>query len=273
MPFIPNHVLLEFLQNSLVLAAAFQAFIKRGGGAECFRDFARPVRLQVILIYHLAFLQKLNWDFLNPESSCATLMYYQIVDQLPLKRTILPFSLVGYLTVYGALITEAAIPTLLMIPRTRHVGCLLGFAFHTLLGFHQNPGAFGFSIYMMPALFLFLSSEAVSSVGTRLFVASDKSFDVTMYRSKSKVWILSLVINWAFGFFMRLDKRKWKWREIMSERVFMVAVFLHKKSGHIFWLLCTLWMVWHFVMACTKTNSGMVIPGSKQGLVFLLLFQ
>ena len=119
MPFIPNHVLLEFLQNSLVLAAAFQAFIKRGGGAECFRDFARPVRLQVILIYHLAFLQKLNWDFLNPESSCATLMYYQIVDQLPLKRTILPFSLVGYLTVYGALITEAAIPTLLMIPRTR----------------------------------------------------------------------------------------------------------------------------------------------------------
>ena len=272
MPFIPNHVLLEFLQNSLVLAAAFQAFIKRGGGAECFRDFARPVRLQVILIYHLAFLQKLNWDFLNPESSCATLMYYQIVDQLPLKRTILPFSLVGYLTVYGALITEAAIPTLLMIPRTRHVGCLLGFAFHTLLGFHQNPGAFGFSIYMMPALFLFLSSEAVSSVGTRLFVASDKSFDVTMYRSKSKVWILSLVINWAFGFFMRLDKRKWKLREIMSERVFMVAVFLHKKSGHIFWLLCTLWMVWHFVMACTKTNSGMVIPGSKQRVGLFITF-
>jgi hypothetical protein len=123
---------------------------------------------------------------------------------------------------------------------------------------------------MMPALFLFLSSDAVFSVGKQFFVATDGNFDVTIYRSKSKVWILWPVI-WAFGLVMRLGY-KWKWKETMSERVFSVVLFLEKKSGHIFWLLCTLWMVWHFLVACFKTNCGRVIPGSKQRVGIFVTF-
>ncbi len=116
--------------------------------------FAPVMRVEIIIMYFWAVIQKLNWDYLNTEVSCASQLHLEIAEILPFVPTGV-WSL--NLAIYGSLAFEAGIPLLLMVPRLRALGFLAAFFFHIWLSIHPAPGIYSFSSLIFAALFLFLT--------------------------------------------------------------------------------------------------------------------
>lgn len=94
---------------------------------------APALRMLVILLYFFAVFHKLNWDYFNPDVSCAVHFYERAL------RTPLMPSLEGeispgvrHLLIWGVLGLEFSIPLFLLIPRTWFIGVMLGVLFHML---------------------------------------------------------------------------------------------------------------------------------------------
>jgi hypothetical protein len=96
------------------------------------------------MILFAAAFAKLNTGFLDPVTTCAV----WILDAIP--RVSIPTGFAG-LMIVGAIITEFAIPTLLMFRRTRFLGVILGIGFGviTALAGHAPFAGFGWSFYVL----------------------------------------------------------------------------------------------------------------------------
>jgi hypothetical protein len=83
----------------------------------------------------------------------------------------LPFSthdivaLVGRPTIFGTVAVECAVPVLLLIPRTRLVGCFLGLLFHLPM---MAQGLMDFPVIVLAFYPLFLGLETAQAVFKRL---------------------------------------------------------------------------------------------------------
>lgn len=162
LPDIANHELLTVLINlTLLLAIGYRALRREAGGglaAAVYADVAPLLRIELLLLYFYVVLHKLNGDFLNPSSSCGWSLYTQIADDL----TFLPrWSWLQWPMVLGTLVIEAAIPVMLVWPRTRRAGLVLGVAFHMLLSLHSNLYIASFTSMLLALYSLFLPSAAL----------------------------------------------------------------------------------------------------------------
>lgn len=109
--------------------------------------FQPLLRLQLVIVYALAAWHKLNVDFLNPQSSCAVLLY----EGTPFWHLHAPSGLRWFLII-GTIATEATLPVLLCMRRTRNLAVGYGTAFHICLGLSWF---YAFSVTMISLLFLF----------------------------------------------------------------------------------------------------------------------
>lgn len=164
-----NHGLFIALMNVAILASVARVYLRAGrADVQVTRDaildhFAPSLRLALILLYGFAFLHKLNWDYLNPESSCAG----QVLTWLNTKYRVLPtgqwMTAVG---IWSSLFMEGVVPILLCFRHTMRFGLILGFAFHLLLS--QFGGLYGFAAAMYAVYYLFLPSSFTDDVAARL---------------------------------------------------------------------------------------------------------
>ncbi|MEL6824163.1 MAG: hypothetical protein AAFP70_20585, partial [Calditrichota bacterium] len=170
-PFFVNHHVNEILISLLLIGVVFDAWTKSGNTATAnnlqlrksiFEQISSPIRLSFVLIYWFAFVSKLNYDFLNPDVSCAVVMY----DKTVLSMPFLPTGYSIYMAViWGTIIFEFLLPVLLAFRKTRQHTIFLALAFHFFLSF---SGHRSFSSHAYAVLFVFFADDFVPFLQHRL---------------------------------------------------------------------------------------------------------
>ena len=178
MPEMANHLLFEALVCfTWLIAYALSSFSARQRGTTWHKLWRGdpdaphplegslpPLKLALLLLYWLSVLHKLNYDFLDPEVSCASYMYRRVSEVLPLPRAIWA----EYLSIWGTLLAEAAVPALLLYRRTWRLGLIAALLFHLLLGFDPTPGIYSFTGLLYALFILLLPGEFVDTAGQEL---------------------------------------------------------------------------------------------------------
>jgi hypothetical protein len=135
----------------------FTASLKSIDREQLFDSFASIARVSLLILYFFAVLSKLNWDYLQPDISCANWWLNVIRNNgftfIPTSQSFI------ILSIYGSLIIEIAIPLLLWFRKTRFYGILLGLGFHFSLSLDPHTGMFSFVILLYCLYFLFTPRE------------------------------------------------------------------------------------------------------------------
>lgn len=153
MPFVWSHWLFLALVNVSILAAAAQLALSQRrapAAVDLFTAVAPALRLALVLLYFFAALAKLNPAYLDPQQSCAVMLYRQLSTYWPW----VPLgSLALGLSMWISLGIELALPAALLYPPTRVAAIFVGGAFHIVLGI---PERYDFSAAMLPFYCLFV---------------------------------------------------------------------------------------------------------------------
>lgn len=166
-PHISNHWTLVSAVNAAALVSLAALAWRRRDGSEGAipernRDwgagFVATVHLLVPLVYGLAALHKLNADFLNPQVSCAVDLSARLLGDVARE------SWLAEATIWGTLVVEFGLATLLAVRRTRVAGVMLGLAFHAVLGLMPGLGVYDFAAAMCALYVLVLPREAWMAV-------------------------------------------------------------------------------------------------------------
>jgi hypothetical protein len=157
LPLVVNHWLLLAMTGVALfgivgMAAARRAPWVRDAGA-VYRRVAPALRIQVLLVYLLAMLAKINEGFLDPDLSCAVAMSDDLLGWAPIE---LRADWQHGPAIIGTILIEAAIPLLLFFRRTRLLGLAVGVPFHLVLAL---AGHVPFSGFAMAFYSLFLPSD------------------------------------------------------------------------------------------------------------------
>lgn len=145
-PQVSNHWLFTGIVNlTWIVVFVGSAVARRRWDApagELYRQFAPLARLELLILYLFVVLHKLNWDFFDPEVSCGARFYFAQAERFG----VLPRSPgLALACAWLTIVTEATIPLLLVFPRTRLGGVILGAVFHWLIGLNPISGFYNFS--------------------------------------------------------------------------------------------------------------------------------
>ncbi len=161
MPSLSNHTILKntFLL-ALLLSGAWHAL--RGGRWRDFLADAAPIgRAALVTMYVFGVFHKINTDFLDPTVSCAVVLWRDMPGFL---NNWVQFSLFRYAAIYGTLVIETAVLCCLLIPRSRHVGIILGIAFHAMLAMSGYAIYAPFSTLTIALHLLFLDRDSAREI-------------------------------------------------------------------------------------------------------------
>ena len=242
-----NHGLFIALMNVAIVVSVARVYLwARQADAGITREaiidhFAPALRLSLILLYGFACLHKLNWDYLNPDSSCAG----QVLTWLNTKYRVLPTGVwMTTVGIWSSLFIEGLVPILLCFRYTIRVGLVLGFVFHLLLS--QFGGLYGFAAAMYAVYYLFLPSSFTADVAVRLETIRQR---------------------------LRLDGVHTRISPVIAAMIFASGLLLHQYRGSsalgvgLWW-----WNVWvlavlgcfgrEFVLALRTTQPATLVPGS-----------
>lgn len=134
---LSNHLVVGwFFCLMLCLDLLFQAPDRRGLAPTAF--FLSGAQIIVGLTYALAFLHKLNPEYLSPEMSCGSFLGCGYLERRVLVRHPRLLKLQGFLSIYAILALEGGIPLLLLFPATRPFALLLAVLLHLPLALIGN---------------------------------------------------------------------------------------------------------------------------------------
>lgn len=180
-PFVSNHTLFAVMVDATLLATIAIVMIRhrrlRVDADEIFDTWAPAVRAAVIVLYAFVVFHKLNADFFNPAVSCGTAFYATQIERF----AFLPHTAwAGVLSLYAAIATEAAIPVLLSLRRTRNTGVLVAAAFHWMLAVNPRDAFYNFSSMLFAVFFLFAAAGAtgawIARIDTRRVMRASRTF-------------------------------------------------------------------------------------------------
>ena len=190
MPFSPDHWALVALVNMSILLTML---VGRSTSLETVGKAFPAIRVLLLIAYAAAALSKWNTTFLDPVTSCASVIARIISFGLadPIADT--------HLFNYGTLVTESLVFLLLTIPRTRSWGVLLGLAFH--FGLSASPiivvGDYTSTVYAL--FFLFLRPEVTSRVLDRTSSWAGRSAVIRDARRRPLVTAAVAFVFLGFG--------------------------------------------------------------------------
>lgn len=156
MPVFSNHSMIKNVIVLAMLASGLWHGLRGGTWREFFDDFAVIGRCVLLTMYVFGVFHKINTGFLDPAVSCAVVLW----REMPAPLNLMDASWVHMLTIWGTLIGETAILVMLLVPRWRHPGILLGMAFHMLLSLSNYAMYAPFSMLSVVMHSLFLSPAA-----------------------------------------------------------------------------------------------------------------
>ena len=142
-----------------------QALRAGSGGRHPLEGSLVPLKVGLLLVYWMSVLHKLNYDFVDPETSCASYMYRRVAEALPfLPRAVWA----EHVAIWSTLLAEAAVPVLLLLARTWQLGLVAALSFHLMLGFDPTPGIYSFTGLLYALFVLVLPQSFVDSASQRL---------------------------------------------------------------------------------------------------------
>src|SRR5690606_36378601 len=170
-PFLGNHWLLAGFVNLGIVAAVGTGILRRRPSDRT--DLANrlfPVaRLSLLGFYSFAAFAKLNTDFFDRSVSCATFFFRESTDSVGLTGLQLGGAAwVERLVILGTVTVELLVPVLLLLPRFRRWGVVVGMVFHAVLAIDHSHQFFDFSAVLFALFFLFLPPTAGSWVVERV---------------------------------------------------------------------------------------------------------
>jgi hypothetical protein len=138
MPGAGSHTLLVAVCGASVLlyAAGATASARRlPDPAVFFTRIAPFLRVSLLVLYAAAALAKMNSGYVDAAVSCAAAMLPSVVWFDP---SLVDAPWLFAPAMWGSVLIEAALPVLLVLPRTRAAGLILGTAFHLVLALAGN---------------------------------------------------------------------------------------------------------------------------------------
>jgi hypothetical protein len=165
-----NQTLRFFVGLAVLASAAFCMARRRTAGisdVELFRVMSPVLRVCAVTLYFWTIWHKLNFDFLNPDTSCGRRLMFGLLNKVGLAGN--P-DLIAMPGVVMTVLVETALPVGLFFARTQRATALLGLGFHWMLG---TLGFSGFSATMFSLLVLFLAplpAQAFSGYAARVAV-------------------------------------------------------------------------------------------------------
>ena len=179
MPDVGSHTLLLLVSGVSILAwvAWFALRTQRLPDAGIlFEQIAPFVAVQLLLVYAVAAVAKINTGFLDPGVSCAATMW----DRLPWSHlSLLGGSWTVVAAIWGTVVIEVALPILLAVRRSRMVGLVLGGLFHAVLGLAGNVP---FSAFALAFFVAFLPLDSPS----RLFALAATRRGVVRWADRAR---------------------------------------------------------------------------------------
>lgn len=173
---LANHVVLEFWITISLLAASLAKLPqlrRQHDPLSLFSQLAPLVRVPYLLLFGFAIFSKLNSDFLDPASSCASVFATRILETYHLDA--LTFGVlspeqtwIGFAAIYLTLAFEIAIPCLLIFQRTRATGIAVALVFHFLMGLVPILGISSFSSLSFALLLFFFPQSALLALHQNL---------------------------------------------------------------------------------------------------------
>lgn len=157
LPAVSNHSLLLALTALGVFVALGVDAITRqprlwDRGA-LYRRIAPVLRIEVVAVYFLAGLSKLNDSFFDPVLSCAVAMTQEVLARAP---GALYTDWQAEPAIWGSVAIELLLPVLLVVRRTRIGAVFVGVGFHTVLAL---AGHVPFSGFAMAFYWLFVPDD------------------------------------------------------------------------------------------------------------------
>jgi predicted DCC family thiol-disulfide oxidoreductase YuxK len=183
-PVDSNHTILRnFVALGFVLTYGLN-LLRASPWQRTFVDFSLVGRFCLLVMYFFGVFHKLNTDFLNPQASCAVVLWHA----MPAPLSYLDNAFIRYLAIYGTLVIESAMIMALLVPRIRHLAVAVGVFFHLLLALS------GFSVYLpftslaISLHLLFLSPDSAWRVMQSPVIAGFRS------RLRQPAWMATALI-------------------------------------------------------------------------------
>ena len=163
-PFNPDHWLLVFFINLVLIVSAFCVWVREGtvSPQKLMQRTAPAARLVFLICYGFAAFSKLNSDFLFSENSAARELFQIQLGAMPILNWLVWPPMVPWVTI----VCESTIPLLLLFKRTRVLGILIGIGFHTALIISPAVKVFDFTLTIVAMLYLFTPGNFESNIKT-----------------------------------------------------------------------------------------------------------
>lgn len=173
LPAASNHLVLSLLVAvALGTAAVWAPAVRNRPGvpdsfAQRWLDAARsPVGFVLLVVYLFTVFDKLNTAYFAPETSCGSDLFGQLI-WLNGFDGVVPGPAVGQFVAIVAVVIEAAILTLLAVPRLRFWGLLLGVGFHSILAL---ASFYDFATVVFAVYVLLVPTEVFAALAPRTTV-------------------------------------------------------------------------------------------------------
>lgn len=166
MPVYSNHTILK---NFLVLAMLFAgalSLLKRDGWDAWYDRFAPVGRVLLLIMYFFGVFHKINYDFINPDVSCALSLW----AQMPWPLHLIDGLWFQYSAIYGTWVVEAIILVMILTPSWRRYGVIIGALFHMLLALSGYALYAPFSTLTVALHALFLSRGEADRLLSSLWI-------------------------------------------------------------------------------------------------------
>jgi hypothetical protein len=231
-PLLGNHWLLVALVDLGLLLAAVAALEGwRVDRARLAAAFVPLARWSVVGFYSFAAFAKLNHAFFDTTVSCGSFYFDELARSLGFST---PISVgeggVASLVPFGVAMTEASVPVLLLVRKTRNVGVLVALAFHGMIALDQLHLFSDFSS-VLSALFVLFLPAAFFTDAVR-FVRTRAPWAAALYAGAAAI---VLIAQWSGrdGFIdtVFVDGRMWLWFVADFALIAGVVVWLRTTRG------------------------------------------
>ncbi|MFN3196904.1 MAG: hypothetical protein ACE366_00610 [Bradymonadia bacterium] len=129
-----------------------------------FAAFSGPARIVLVALYFYGIFHKINTDFLDPQVSCASVLYDQLARWVALDHWTPGY----YVAIYSTFVFEGAAMLLLLSRRYKMWGFAIGLPFHIIIGFTGYSFYMDFSTLAVALYLLQIPEEVADAINTRI---------------------------------------------------------------------------------------------------------
>lgn len=155
--------------TGLVCVCVYVGYRLRARGAPInrqtlFAAFSGPARWVVAVLYLYGIFHKINVDFLDPEVSCASVLFDRLARWVALDG----WTPGHYVAIYSTFVFEGLAMILLLTKRYKLWGFVIGLPFHIIIGFTGYAFYMDFSTLAIALYLLQIPDEVTTELNTRI---------------------------------------------------------------------------------------------------------